>query len=114
MTRRVGLVFAHPDDETFCVGGIVAKYAAAGVIFDLFCATDGDAGKAAGVPVSSREELAAIRRVETREACRILGIEAIDFGGYSDGAVEQADQNTLVGDIVAFIRRTKPDVVIGF
>ena len=59
MTHRIGCVFAHPDDETFCVGGIVAKYAAAGVPVDLFCATNGDAGKSASVPVSSREELAA-------------------------------------------------------
>jgi len=114
LARPVGLVFAHPDDETFCVGGTVAKYAATGVKFDLFCATNGDAGKAAGVPVSSREELAALRRAELRKACDILGIGEIDLAGYPDGGVQQADQNALVGDIVAFIRRTKPLVVIGF
>lgn len=114
MARRIALVFAHPDDETFCVGGIVAKYAAAGVTIDLFCATDGDAGKSAGVLVSSREELAAIRRGEARAACRILGIEEIEFGGYRDGELEHADPTQLTGDIVAFIRRRRPDVVIGF
>jgi LmbE family N-acetylglucosaminyl deacetylase len=114
LTPRIGLVFAHPDDETFCVGGIVAKYAAAGVKIDLFCATDGDAGKAAGVPVSSREDLAAIRRKEARAAADVLGIDAIAFAGYGDGAIEQADQTKLVGDIVTFLRRHKPDVVIGF
>lgn len=114
MTRRIGLVFAHPDDETFCVGGIVAKYAAAGVKIDLFCATDGDAGKAAGVPVSSRADLASIRREETRAAASVLGIETIEFGSYRDGKVEQEDQTMLVGDIVGFIRRHRPEVVIGF
>lgn len=114
MPRRIGLVFAHPDDETFCVGGIVAKYSAAGVKIDLFCATNGDAGKAAGVPVSSREELAAIRRTETRAAGDLLGIDLIEFGGYRDGEVERADQTKLIGDVVAFLRRTKPSVVIGF
>ena len=114
MPRRIGLVFAHPDDETFCVGGIVAKYAAAGVKIDLFCATDGDAGKSAGVPVSSRQELASIRREETRAASRVLGIGEIDFAGFGDGEVEHADQTQLVGAIVSFIRRRKPDVVIGF
>ena len=114
MPRRIGLVFAHPDDETFCVGGIVAKYAAAGVKIDLFCATDGDAGKSAGVPVSSREELARIRREETGAAAAILGIETIEFGGYRDGEVEQVDPTKLIGDIVAFLRRHRPEVVIGF
>ncbi len=114
MTRRIGLVFAHPDDETFCVGGIVAKYAAAGVKIDLFCATDGDAGKAAGVPVSSREELAAIRRMEIRTAADLLGIDRIEFAGYGDGEVERADQTRLIGGIVGFLRRFRPHVVIGF
>jgi LmbE family N-acetylglucosaminyl deacetylase len=93
---------------------MVAKYAAAGVKFDLFCATDGDAGKAAGVPVSSRGELASIRRGELHDACRILGIDGIQFGGHPDGGVDESNQNALVGEIVAFIRRTKPLVVIGF
>jgi LmbE family N-acetylglucosaminyl deacetylase len=84
------------------------------VKFDLYCATDGDAGKAAGVLVSSREELASIRRAELRNACDILGIEGIAFGGHPDGGLERVDQNALVGDIVAFIRRTKPLVVVGF
>lgn len=114
MPRRIGLVFAHPDDETFCVGGIVAKYAAAGVKIDLFCATDGDAGKAAGVPVSSREELAGIRRKEARVAADLLGIDTIAIAGYRDGELEGADPTKLTGDIVAFLRRFRPEVVIGF
>jgi LmbE family N-acetylglucosaminyl deacetylase len=55
LTHRIACVFAHPDDETFCVGGTIAKYAAAGIRIDLFCATNGDAGKNSSVPVSSRE-----------------------------------------------------------
>lgn len=112
--RRIGLIFAHPDDETFCVGGIVAKYAAEGAEIDLFCATNGDAGKTAGVPVSSRDALARLRQDETRAACEILGIRSVVFGGYGDGRLEEADRTALIGDVVAFIRRTRPDVVIGF
>ena len=114
MTHRIACVFAHPDDETFCVGGIVAKYAAAGVPIDLFCATSGDAGKSAAVPVSSREELAAIRRRELREAANILGIGAVEMPGYRDGELAQLDAAQLTGDIVAFIRRTRPTVVLTF
>ena len=114
MTHRIACVFAHPDDETFCVGGIVAKYAAAGVPIDLFCATNGDAGKSAGVPVSSREELAAIRRRELREAANVLGIGAVEMPGYRDGELAQLDSAQLTGDIVAFIRRTRPTVVLTF
>ena len=114
MTHRIACVFAHPDDETFCVGGIVAKYAAAGVPIDLFCATNGDAGKSASVPVSSRDELAEIRRRELREAANVLGIGTVEMPGYRDGELAQADSARLTGDIVAFIRRTRPTVVLTF
>ena len=108
----IGCVFAHPDDETFCVGGIVAKYAAAGHEVHLWCATDGDAGKSAGVPVSSRDELAALRRGELQKAAGILGISSVEFGGYRDAELARADATSLVGDIVAFIRRKRPMVIL--
>ena len=114
MTHRIACVFAHPDDETFCVGATVAKYADAGIRTDLFCATNGDAGRNSAVPVSSREELAQIRQSETREAARILGIEEIVFAGYGDGTLHQLEPADLIGDVVAFLRRTKPTIVLGF
>ena len=114
MTHRIACVFAHPDDETFCVGGTIAKYAAAGIRTDLFCATNGDAGKNSSVPVSSREELAAIRIEETRAAARILGIASIEFPGYGDGTLHTVEPTGLIGDVVSFLRRTRPTIVIGF
>ena len=114
MSHRIGAIFAHPDDETFCVGATIAKYADAGITTDLFCATDGDAGKNSGVPVSSREQLATLRRDEARSAARILGIASIEFAGYGDGALEQLDPAVLTSSIVAFIRRQKPTIVLTF
>lgn len=114
MSHRIGAIFAHPDDETFCVGATIAKYADWGFETDLYCATDGDAGKNSGVAVSSREELAAIRREEARAAAHILGIASIEFAGYGDGALQQLDPAVLTGSIVAFIRRHKPTIVLTF
>jgi len=114
LLRRIAVVFAHPDDETFCTGGTIAKYCAAGIGTDLFCATNGDAGKSSGVPVSSREELARIRQDELRSAASVLGIESIELGGYTDGALQELEPTKLIGDVVAFLRRTKPTIVLGF
>ncbi|HSQ30626.1 MAG TPA: PIG-L deacetylase family protein [Gemmatimonadaceae bacterium] len=114
MAPRIACIFAHPDDETFCVGGIIAKYAAAGADIHLYCATYGDAGRAASVPVSSREELAAIRREELDAAARILGICSVEMGRYRDGELDQAKMSELVADLVSFIRHTRPHIVIGF
>jgi len=114
LSRRIAVVFAHPDDETFCTGGTIAKYASEGVGIDLFCATSGDAGKTSGVPVSSREELARIRQEELRSAASVLGVESIELGDYIDGTLHELEPTTLIGDVIAFLRKTKPTIVIGF
>ncbi|MDB4878505.1 MAG: N-acetylglucosaminyl deacetylase, LmbE family [Gemmatimonadetes bacterium] len=112
--RNIACVLAHPDDETFCVGGIIAKNASAGHRIDLFCATNGDAGKSAAVPVSSREELAEIRKRELAAAARILGIQSVETPGYPDGTLHTIDPAPLIDDIIAFLRRHTPAIVLAF
>jgi LmbE family N-acetylglucosaminyl deacetylase len=111
---RLACVFAHPDDETFATGGTLAKLAAARVRIDLFCATDGDAGKNSGIPVSSRIELAARRRAELAAAAQILGIASLSTPGHGDGMLRDVDPDRLVGEIVFFVRRHRPDIVLTF
>jgi len=107
-------IFAHPDDETFAVGGTLAKLAAQGGRWDLFCATDGDAGKSSGIPVASRAELGALRRNELLLAARQLGAHEVECAGHPDGALGTVDVDQLVGEIVRFLRAHRPDVVITF
>lgn len=114
MPRSLAFVFAHPDDETFAVGGTIVAYTARGVRCDLFCATNGDAGRNSGVPVSSREELGALRRNELISAARILGIQALDMPGHADGALAAADPDVLIGQIVRRLREWRSDIVVTF
>ena len=112
--RALAAVFAHPDDETFATGGTLAKYADEGVRLSLYCATDGDAGRSSGLPVSSREELGRMRRAELLDACAILGIRTVEHGGHADGALNAADPDVVIGQIVEFLRRERPQVVLTF
>lgn len=112
--RRLAAVFSHPDDETFATGATLARYAQAGVEVALFCATDGGAGKSSDIPVASPEDLAAVRRNELHAAARHLGIRDVTAGGYPDKELSSMDAEVLVGDIVRFLRRVQPDVVITF
>jgi LmbE family N-acetylglucosaminyl deacetylase len=112
--RRLACVFSHPDDETFAVGGTLAKLAERGERIDLFCATDGDAGKSSGIPVASRSELGALRRAELTAAASVLGIASLTTPGHPDGALRDIDQDRLIGEIVLFLRRSRPDVVLTF
>ena len=112
--HRLGCVFAHPDDETFVAGATIAKLTAAGDRVDLFCATDGDAGKSSGIPFSSRAELGAQRRTELAAASRILGITSLSTPGHGDGVLKEVDPDRLIGEIVFFVRRHRPDVLLTF
>ena len=112
--RRLAAVFAHPDDETFATGATLARYAHAGVHLSLYCATDGRAGQSSDVPVGSPAELGDLRRNELHVAARHLGIHDVTIGGHPDRGLAAVDPEVLVGEIVAFLRRTQPTVVITF
>src|SRR4051812_41681556 len=112
--RALTALFAHPDDETYATGGTLAKLAAEGVRCSLYCATDGDAGRSSGIPVSSRAELGALRRAELRAAGDLLGIQTMTHGGHSDGALAAADPDQVMSEMVALVRRERPDVVLTF
>jgi LmbE family N-acetylglucosaminyl deacetylase len=108
-------VFAHPDDESFSIGGTIARYAARGVGWSLFCATDGDAGRSSAVPISSREELAGLRRNELISAARLLGVRGdIVTCAHPDGALAHVDADQLIGEVVHFLRSVRPDIVVTF
>src|SRR5687767_5932097 len=110
--RGLTAVFAHPDDETFAIGGTLARYSGEGVRCSLYCATDGDAGQSSGIPISSPAELGALRCEELRSAARILGIPVVERGGHRDGALALADPDLVIGEIVHLLRRERPAVVI--
>lgn len=112
--QRLAAIFAHPDDETFATGGTIARYASEGTRCSLYCATDGDAGKSSGIPVSSRAELGALRRAELRAACDVLGISTLVSGGHPDGGLQDVKPDVVIGEIVALVRRERPEVVITF
>ena len=112
--RALTAIFAHPDDETFATGGTIAKYAEAGVRCSLYSATDGDAGRASGISVSSRVELGRIRRAELQTACAVLGVATLECGGHPDAALAAADPQLVMSEIVRVIRRERPQVVLTF
>lgn len=120
-------VFAHPDDESFGIGGTLARYGAEpGVRVVLVCATRGEAGDISNSSLATPERLGDVREQELRCACQTLGVDALYFLDYRDSgmagspanqdprALTTADFGEAVGKIVAHIRRERPDVVVTF
>ncbi len=107
-------IFAHPDDEAFGPAGTIAKYTAQGVKVALLTVTRGEAGMTGGLPISGSAELGKVREKELQCTCRALGIDPCHIVGYPDGDVAHADANELEGQMVAFIREQRPQVIVTF
>src|SRR5512145_3419899 len=101
---RILCCYAHPDDETFCSGGTLAKYADQGAVIRVISATRGQAGQIQDAAIATRRTLGAVREQELRRACKHLGVRDVECWDYPDGQLQDADQTVLVGDIVGALR----------
>jgi LmbE family N-acetylglucosaminyl deacetylase len=122
--RSLLAVFAHPDDESFGPGGTLAKYAAEGVEVWLACATDGDAGTIDREMLGPWSTTAQLRAAELCCAAQALGLQGVDWYGYRDSGMAgspdnshpkslfQAPMEQVIGQVVASIRRHRPQVII--
>jgi LmbE family N-acetylglucosaminyl deacetylase len=107
-------VFAHPDDESFGVGGILRAYSDRGIKTALICATRGEAGEINDPSLATSETLGAVREEELRAACAMMGVADLTFLGYVDGTLAAAPREEAVGKIVHEIRRLRPQVIATF
>jgi N-acetyl-1-D-myo-inositol-2-amino-2-deoxy-alpha-D-glucopyranoside deacetylase len=84
--RRLLVVHAHPDDETLWTGGMIAHYAAAGVVVTLVTCTLGEQGEVLieelrGLAADRADQLGGYRLAELRAACAALGVTDQRFLG---------------------------------
>ena len=107
--RRMLVILAHPDDESFAVGGTLGKYAHQNVQVILLCATRGEAEIQGVKP----EEAGDIRERELRQAAEHLGIE-VYFLGYQDGGLANTPPEMLLETIACWIDLVQPQVILTF
>ena len=85
--------FAHPDDEGFSSGGLLARLAAGGASITLVCATNGDVGEISDPSLATPENLWQVRKQELRNAMAITGITDVRFLDYRDSGMDGWDDN---------------------
>jgi len=119
-------VLAHPDDETFGMGGTLALYARRGVRVHLICATRGEVGEVDPEYKETIKSAACLRTQELRCAAEKLGIDQLHFLNYRDsgmpGSEAQEHPKALAAqpvekvarEVAHLIRQIKPDVVLTF
>jgi LmbE family N-acetylglucosaminyl deacetylase len=111
------VVVAHPDDESFGCGSVLAAASAAGDETVVLCATRGEAGESR----IRTDDLAALREAELYEAARILGVgtvlvlDHVDSGmdgEPAEGTLAAAAAETVADEVRAVLDDVRPDVVV--
>ena len=124
--RRLLISYAHPDDESFGLGGIIARYVAEGVEVSLICATNGERGTVKPEFLNGYDSIAALRLAELDCATQQLGLKHVVKLGFKDSGMMgsetsgdpdclwQAKQDEVARRVVEVIRDLKPQIVITF
>ena len=127
--RRLLISYAHPDDESFGLGAAVPKWIDDGVEVYLICATNGDVGT---VPDELRGKYATVAELRLSElACarQYLKFKEVFMLGYRDSGMPGSETarhpdslaylwrhqpERVTADVMAVMRRVKPQVVVTF
>jgi LmbE family N-acetylglucosaminyl deacetylase len=122
--RGLLAIFAHPDDESYGAGGVMALAAKAGNPVWVLCATNGDQGGRPGEMDVDHSLDPEIRRQELVCACEAIGAGEPIFLGYRDsgmegwgapeGSLSLAPVDEVVERIAEVIRRLRPAVIVTF
>lgn len=119
-------VLAHPDDETFGMGGTLAWYAHQGAEVHLVCATRGEVGEMDPKLLVGFGSIAERRESELCCAADMLGLKAVHFLGYRDSGMSGSPENNhpqalatqpleqVAEKVAHWIRKLKPQVVLTF
>ena len=124
--RTLLFVGAHPDDETFGLGGTLAHYAMQGVKCVYACATRGDVGSADPEHLEGFSSSGDMRWAELTCAAQELKLADLIFLGYRDSGMPGSPDNRhpdalaaapleeVTAKVVKVLREVKPQVVITF
>jgi LmbE family N-acetylglucosaminyl deacetylase len=119
-------VLAHPDDETFGMGGTLALYAQRGVDVHLICATRGEEGEIDPEYKERIKSAACLRTQELRCAAEALGVAHLHFLNYRDSGMSGSEANhhpkalaaqpveKVAAEVTHLIRQIQPQVVLTF
>jgi LmbE family N-acetylglucosaminyl deacetylase len=103
-------VIAHPDDETFGLGGIIGGLAGGGADVHILCFTRGE-----GSTVNETgADLQAVRAGELRQAGAALGAASVTLAGYPDGQLASIRPDRLAADVTRLAARHRPDGLLVF
>lgn len=106
-------IWAHPDDETYLSGGLMAAASRNGQPTMCITATSGEHGTIDPIEWPPKR-LARRRRRELRRALAILGVDHRVQLGHPDGGLAHVDPDRGIDELIGHIERFRPDTVVTF
>lgn len=106
-------VWAHPDDEAYLSGGLMAAAVDAGSRVVCVTATRGERG----TPDPARwppARLAPLREAELAASLAVLGVTEHRQLGYPDGGCARVPAAVAVGRLIEVVAEVRPDTVLTF
>lgn len=104
------VVIAHPDDETFGLGGIVDRLAGRGAAVHILCYTRGEASTVN----ETGADLHRVRETELRQASMQLGAATVALLDYPDGQLRGVPAAELAAHVTRLASHHQADGLLVF
>lgn len=100
--HHILVVAAHPDDETFGMGGTIARHAQQKDIVSVLFLADG---------VTARHNMTEPQKTAARNACAALGVEDVRFAGLPDQRLDGMPLLEVIKPIDKVFKEVRPQVI---
>ena len=102
--EKVLVICAHPDDETLGIGGTLALHAAKKDKISILIVADGETSRTKNIGIEKRQQQAI-------DACKILGINDVEFLNYEDQKLDSIPLLDLNKKIETKIKKINPTML---
>lgn len=106
--QRVLAVVAHPDDESFGLGGVLAAIVGEDIEVHLTCLTAGEAST-----IGASDDLGTRRAGELRAAAEDLGLASVELADFADGSLSDVPME-IQAVVERAVETVRPDALLVF
>ena len=102
MTKQILVVSAHPDDETYGLGGTMARHIRQGDQVTVLIMTDG---------VTARHTVTEPQKQAARRACAELGVTDVRFANLPDQQLDHLPLLEVIKPVSNLVNELRPQIV---